>query len=62
MDRFIGPTVSSKSHSHSCLKSNMDRFIVLISLCIKKINLSLKSNMDRFIVKTITTAKAKIIV
>ncbi len=38
-------TSSGTSH----LKSNMDRFIVTICSCIKRILINLKSNMDRFI-------------
>ena len=34
------------------LKSNMDRFIVAVTLDLRLVALSLKSNMDRFIVIT----------
>ena len=35
----------------SCLKSNMDRFIVIAIIAVTKLLGRLKSNMDRFIAK-----------
>ena len=49
MDRFIAGRIITTEGYYTALKSNMDRFIVLLLMLRLLIILSLKSNMDRFI-------------
>ena len=49
MDRFIGGASATGNCSGANLKSNMDRFIVLIFRFSRPPPINLKSNMDRFI-------------
>ena len=51
MDRFIGDKTKQPTITPENLKSNMDRFIVLLTVSLLFWFCDLKSNMDRFIGK-----------
>ncbi len=60
MDRFIESKYQALKTHLLNLKSNMDRFIGLISLWTINASVHLKSNMDRFIADILAITKTRI--